>query len=190
MLNVSNRKLIVNIEDLSKCLLTKEDDSKVSVRSLWQRQTAILIFLRHYACEACRLHAFEVWEKKEAYQKNGARIHFIGNGESNYIKGFKEKLGIQDASFFTDPKLDSFKAAGFKRGFWISPGKMHSRAEFLMLALKHKDQLHAAGSGNIWQLGGVLVINPQGQPIYQFTSQAMGDFQPANDIDAIANPQS
>ena len=168
---------------LSTCSVLDEDGNKIQLRTLWEKQPAILIFLRHFACDACRKHAVEVWEQRKMYEGKGARIHFIGNGAPHFMKQFKEQYGLEDASFFTDPTLNTFNAAGFRRGFWIDPGEMHSRSEFLWLATRYA--MRKTGSGNVWQLGGVLVICPGGVVKYQFISQMMGEFAPSTDIPKI-----
>lgn len=185
MLSIPDNKIRANMIMLPNCNLIKEDGSILPLHSLWKERTAILVFLRHFACDACRKHAVEVWNNREVYRAKGAEIHFIGNGPAQFIKTFKEDHKLQGASFYTDPSLKSFHAAGFKKGFWISPGAMHSRPEFLRLALNY--QLKGSSHGNVWQLGGVLVVKPDGTVPYQFTSQAMGDFAPTTDAAVIAN---
>jgi peroxiredoxin len=180
MKSVCDNKIHVDMSKLSQCVLLNADGTKHVASSLWEHAPAILVFLRHFACDACRRHATEVWEKRDLYQVNGAKIHFVGNGDRAYMVEFQKKFGLQEASFFTDPTLKAFDAAGFRRGFWIDPGEMHRRGEFLWLAVRH--QMRQTGSGNVWQLGGILAVCPGGRPTYQFTSQTMGHFPPADDI--------
>ena len=179
MSDIHDRTIKVNMKELSNCTILNEDSSAIPIRTLWEKQPTILVFLRHFGCDACRVHALEVWKNREAYLAKGATLHFIGNGTPHFMNQFKKEFGLQHASFFTDPTLKTFKAAGFKRGFWIDPGQMHSRTEFLRLAIAHRIQ--NAEQGNAWQLGGVLAICPGGKPTYQFTSQMMGDFPPVAD---------
>lgn len=172
----------VDIDEFKMCTVLNETGTSIPIRSLWEKQPAILVFLRHFACDACRRHAVEVWENRHKYQQHGAQIHFIGNGSPSCMVAFKKKYNLQEASFFTDPTLETFKAAGFKRGFWIDPGTMHTRQEFLYKALKFSLAKENADYGNVWQLGGVLVIKPGGKPSYQFTSLTMGHFPSVNDL--------
>lgn len=174
---------------LSMCTLLNENGDTIAIRSLWEKQPAILVFLRHFACDACRRHAVEVWENRELYQEKGARIHFIGNGNVHFMKDFKKTFGLDQASFFTDPTLKTFNAAGFKKGFWIDPGDMHTRPEFLYKALRHTLKKSNAESGNIWQLGGILVVRPGSVAAYQFISLSMGHFPPTSDVSTIAKAQ-
>lgn len=190
MPSVNDVQITVDMNKLKMCSVLKENGEAVSIRSLWEHQPAIFVFLRHYACDACRRHAVDVWENRKKYEEKGAKIHFIGNGSPHFMAEFKKTFGLQEASFFTDPSLKTFSAAGFKRGFWIDPGQMHTRPEFLYLALKFIARTENSGSGNVWQLGGVLAVRPGGIPTYQFTSLSMGHFPPVNDIPVIASAKT
>lgn len=185
MATAKDTKIVVDIESFKLCTVMKEDGEVISIRSLWEHQPAIFVFLRHFACDACRRHALDVWENRKKYEEKGAKIHFIGNGSPHFLADFKKTFGLQEASFYTDPTLKTFRAAGFKKGFWIDPGTMHSRPEFLYKAIRFAARKENAGSGNVWQLGGVLVVCPGAVPTYQFTSLTMGHFPPINDVPVI-----
>lgn len=181
MLNVHERKIIADMDLLRKAEVLDKAGNKIKLRDLWAEAPAVFVFLRHFGCEACRKHATEVWKLKDHLQAKGAKIHFIGNGTPHFLNVFVEENNMSEASFYTDPSLASFKAAGFRKGFWIDPGEMHSRGEFLWLAINFQIK-HGHEEGNVWQLGGVLVVGKDGNPIYQFTSQMMGHFPPIDDI--------
>lgn len=186
MFSAQETKIIVELEEFKKCFVLRENGESVALNSLWVEHPAIFVFLRHFGCDACRRHAVDVWGNRQKYEEKGAHIHFIGNGSPAVLAEFKSKHKLEGASFFTDPTLRSFQAAGFRRGFWIDPGDMHTRAEFLYKALRFAAKQENAGSGNVWQLGGVLVIRPGDQVSYQFTSLTMGHFPPASDIPVIS----
>jgi peroxiredoxin len=151
---------------------------------LWSGTPAILVFLRHFACIACRAHAGSVWQNRQALEQNGAKIHFVGVGSSDYIKKFKEDLKIYDASVVTDPSLLSFRVAGFKRGFLATHGPRSIFNTLKLVAEGHGLKAPQEGSGDLWQLGGTLVVAPDGRVTYQFISEALGDFPPEKDFDS------
>ena len=185
MNSVGDRNFTVDIRALTICDLLNEAGQVVPIRSLWEQQPVILIFLRHFACDACRLHALEVWENRALYEAKGAKIHFIGNGAAHFIHSFKQQYNLDGASFFTDPTLKTFKAAGFRKGFWINAGEMMSRSKFLVAAVRQ--ELRRTGEGNVWQLGGVLAVKPGGKVTYQYTSQMIGDFPPSSDVPKMSS---
>lgn len=180
-----DREIRVKMADFSRCTVLTESGESIEVRTFWEKAPAIFIFLRHFACEACRRHAVEVWENRKLYEEKGAIIRFIGNGDARFLADFKKLHRMQESNFYTDPSLKTFLAAGFKKGFWIDPGAMHTRSEFLYKALKFSANKENTGSGNVWQLGGVLVVRPGGVPVYQFTSLTMDHLPPRSDIPSM-----
>lgn len=176
-----NVKSEVSILSLAKSLLLNEAGEQVKIIDLWQKQTTMFVFLRHFGCASCKAHATQIWKDKEKYQSTGAKIIFIGNGQPNFIKGFKDELNIKDAEIYTDPSLEIFKAAGFKKGFLavIGPSALINQIKPMVNGFHHSPNKN---NGNIWQLGGILVMKPNGQVAYHYISQITGDYPPENDV--------
>ena len=74
-----------------------ENGSSTKLSNLWQKQTTMFIFLRHFGCISCRTHAKQVWSEREKYESKGSKIIFVGNGTPYFITKFKEDLGLQKA---------------------------------------------------------------------------------------------
>ncbi|MNL21407.1 hypothetical protein D3C87_1426950 [compost metagenome] len=92
------------------------------------------------------------------------------------MKVFKEDMALQDAWIFTDPHLEAFHAAGFKRGFMpaFGPQSLVSLAKLNMKG--HKAGVWSEEQGDRFQLGGVLAVKPGGLITYQYMSEYQGDF--------------
>ena len=175
-------KSSVNIVTLATAKVLDESGKPVQMGTLWQKQTALFIFVRHFGCIGCRSHAVEVWQKREAYERSGARIIFIGNGQPHFIQTFKNELNLHDAPIYTDPSLAVFRAAGFKRNFLAALGPKSIAAGLKMYANGHKQGAYDPASGDLWQMGGVLVIKPSGQVAYHYISEMLGDYPPESDF--------
>lgn len=172
-----------DIVQLANCQLIDENHGKIKMGLLWQKQTSVFIFLRHFGCIACRAHAKQVWDLRAQYEKSNAKLYFVGNGNPDFIMAFKEEMGLTDADIYTDPTLDSFHAAGFHRGFFRALGPRS-----LINVAKLKAQGHKNGdkdSGDYWQLGGILVIKKDGQIAYHFISEAVGDFPVEEEVKKV-----
>ena len=175
-MNTAKTSLSADIRKLSLATVIGEDHNKFKLGSFWEKGPAIFIFLRHFACIACRAHAVEVWKQREQYEKAGAQLYFIGNGSPTMLKAFKEDFNLQDAWIFTDPHLEAFHAAGFKRGFMAAMGPQ-SLVSLAKLKLKgHKAGEWSEEQGDRMQLGGILAIKPGGIVTYQYVSEYQGDF--------------
>ena len=175
----------INMLALRACSVLDEEGKKIPIANLWEKQAVIIIFLRHFACIACRAHAVQVWSQRELYEKSGARIVFISNGAPNFIAGFKEELGLNEAAIYTDPSLESFKACGFERGFLKALGPKGIVNGLKLMAGGHKQGEMRAGVGDLWQLGGVVAIKPGHKLAFHFISEATGDYPLEADIRSI-----
>jgi peroxiredoxin len=171
----------VNIETLGECTVLGPAGQQLKINQLWHTQTAVIIFLRHFGCIACRSHALQVWAARDQFLSAGAKLVFIGNGQPTYIEKFREDLGLTGALILTDPSLASFKAAGFRHGFFalVQP---KSVVNLVKLAVAGgKNQPATAETGTNWQLGGILVVKPTGKVTYHYISEALGDYPPEYD---------
>jgi peroxiredoxin len=172
----------VDISSLGSCLVQNELGESVRLGEAWKTHPAILIFLRHFACIACRAHAGNVWKDRAKLEQNGAKIYFVGVGSATYIRKFKEDLGISEATMFSDPSLLSFRLAGFKRGFLASHSPRSVANQVKLAREGHSFGKLEKGTGDLWQLGGTLVVAPDDRVTYQYISQAQGDFPPESDF--------
>lgn len=172
---MSDAKNSIDVSKLGAALVYYNSEQKLALSQLWQKQTAILVFLRHFACIACRAHASQVWRDRQKYQSSGAKIVFVGNGEPHWIEKFREDLGIDKGVIVTDPSLASFELAGFKKGLFylLQPASALNAAKLVLEG--HTQKSLAGDSGSNLQMGGIIAINPDGKVLYHFVSEALGD---------------
>ncbi len=116
----------------------------------------------------------------------GARLAIVGNGSAEFARAFREDLSLpDDVELLVDPELRSYRAAGMRRG----------RAELLSPRLA-SNALRAfragfrqgAVQGDPFQLGGLLVIRPDGALAYRHVSREAGDHAPLGDVVAALAP--
>lgn len=155
----------------------------IPVSTFWNEHTAILVFLRHFGCIACRAHAQDVWSHRDVLQKDGAQIVFIGNGEPSYIKKFREDFNLGDAPIYTDPTLRAFELGGFKYGITsvLNPQSIKNGFELMAEGHRNGNPLNTK-TGSHFQLGGVIVVHPGTRVTYHYISEALGDTPEAGEI--------
>ena len=116
----------------------------------------------------------------------GAELVVVGNGAAHFAAAFREEMGL-DGLLLVDPDLRAYRAAGLRRG----------RAEVLSPRLP-LNAIRALGrgfrqqgvQGDPWQLGGVLVIRPDGALAYRHVSREAGDHAPVGDVVAALAPDA
>jgi AhpC/TSA antioxidant enzyme len=131
-----------------------------------------------------------VWSQRHTLERSGARLVFIGNGQPNWIDGFRRDLGIDQGVVLTDPSLSSFKAAGMKHGFFQLM-RPQSAINIRKLSKEGYSQGSlSADSGSHFQMGGVLAVSRFGKVMYHFASTSVGDFPQEPYMDVIAWDES
>ena len=159
-----------------QCLVFTTDAKGIQLFQLWQSQPAIFIFLRHFACIACRAHAAQVWESRARYEGSGGKIVFIGNGQPSFIEKFREDLGLTGALILTDPKRNAFRLVGFRDGFFYVVRPQSAMNAFQLAREGHRQTAYSSAGGTHWQLGGILVVSTAGEATYRYISESVGDF--------------
>lgn len=95
----------------------------------------------------------------------------IGNGSAYFARVFAEDLGI-DFPIFTDPERKTYKALGMRRDILAS---------FSLDIVRNSRRAMSKGfrqtstQGDVLQLGGVLVVSPDGKVPYFYASRVAGD---------------
>ncbi len=184
-----NADTTLDVIALANAVVSDSTGNRLKVGMLWAKQSVILVFLRHYACIACRAHAEQVWGERDRYERTGAKLIFIGNGSPDYIERFRSDLKLNPAVVLTDPSLETFRAAGFKRGFFrvVNPQSAVNAAKLAMRG--HKQAAYSQEAGTHWQLGGVVAVNTKGKVLYHYISHVLGDFPPDEDVEVMARDE-
>lgn len=187
-----NNSLSIDVDliKLANSPVYTADGKALVMGMLWQKQTAIFIFLRHFACMACRAHADQVWKNREQYEKSGGKIIFVGNGSASYIDKFKKDMNITNALVVTDPSREVFKAAGFRKGFsyFLNVKTIFAAVKIARSGFRQGEYIKEAGIHT--QMGGVLVINKKSELVYHYISEFFGDFPEEAHIDVIQQDES
>lgn len=142
---------------------------------------AALVFLRHFACLACTEHVTMLAPRLHELTRLGLHVIYVGNGASHYIEGFIERnaIDLDIVEVVTDPSLAAHRALELPRSFASTYGP---RALWgLGRALVHGFRQRSI-EGDVYQQGGVLVIDREQRVAYLHRDQALGDHAPTSDV--------
>ena len=118
--------------------------------------------------------------EREAFEKLGVQPVVIGHSSLRYAKAFVEETKI-DLKVFVDEKRVVYKALDFKRPLlaFINPKVFKRAAE-----ARQNGFTQPGVHGDAFQLGGVLLLLPDGSIPYKYISQYAGDHPKIEDLKA------
>ncbi|MBU0992308.1 MAG: AhpC/TSA family protein [Proteobacteria bacterium] len=125
-----------------------------------------------------RQQAAALMEVKNQAESHGVTIVAIGSGTPEQARDFAEKFNFQ-GEIYLDQALRSYKAFKLERGFWRTLGPASLARGFKTLKQGFRQGRNA---GDLWQQGGVFVIGPGNQIVFQHRNSGAGD---QADLDAV-----
>jgi NAD(P)-dependent dehydrogenase (short-subunit alcohol dehydrogenase family) len=134
----------------------------------------------------CREQVAQLRDRLPELRAAGANVAVIGNGSAEFARAFRDDLALgDDVSLLVDPELRSYRAAEMRRGRseLLSP-RLASNA----LRAMREGYRQGAVQGDPFQLGGVLVIRPDGALTYRHVSRVAGDHPPLDEVIAALAP--
>jgi hypothetical protein len=126
----------------------------------------------------CREQVVQLHHEKDRIHDAGAELVIVGNGNRHFAQGFVKDLGLT-TPLYVDTKRDAYKALRFKRslGVFLNPTAMANMARALKSGFRQ-----GRTQGDAFQLGGVLVVRPDGEVVFRYASDAAGDHPPVDDV--------
>ena len=158
-------------QELAEARILTPAGETVTVRSIWQQRTVVLAFIRQYGCLFCRQQVAELNLRREEIEAAGGTIVLIGCGEPEEAREFQQRLSLT-LELFTDPGLRTFDAAGLKRGVLTALKRGSWRAG---RAAWRSGFRQSKTAGNVWQQGGVFVIDASSRIYFEHVSEWAGD---------------
>lgn len=118
--------------------------------------------------------------EREGFKKLGVQAVVVGHSSLRYAKAFVEETKI-DLPVYVDEKRVVYKALEFKRPLlaFLTP-KVFKRAAEARAEGFTQPGVH----GDAFQLGGVLLLMPDGSMPYKYSSQFPGDHPRIDDLKA------
>lgn len=124
----------------------------------------------------------DTWPEME---KRGARLVVVGNGRPFQARDFQYEQQLP-FTLLTDPDLKAYAAAGLRRG---ALSVLHPRVFGNALRSLRGGFRQGRTQGDPWQQGGVFVIAPGDNVLFNHISREAGDHPlPDQILDALPRP--
>jgi hypothetical protein len=104
----------------------------------------------------------------------GVEPYVIGSGTPAEARDFQLHLHAESVPVLVDPALVTYQAAGFKRsmGATLHPSSWLHGIKSMIAHPQRKT------AGDPWQLGGAMIIRPDGEIPWSFRSETGGHHPP------------
>jgi len=104
----------------------------------------------------------------------GVEPFVVGSGTPAQARDFQRHIEAEEIPVVVDQALASYRAAGMKRSVFRT---MHPKSWWkgMKSMIAHPQRRTA---GDPWQLGGAMIVRPDGDVTYHFVSDAAGDHPP------------
>ncbi len=114
----------------------------------------------------------------DRFAAKGAKIAAIGNGSVEQAREFAEEKKLS-FPLYTDPGLHAYTAAGFLKDplALVKPSVWKNAMRAMRAGYKQ-----TATKGDVFQLGGVVVVAPGGKLLFRQVSTSAGDHAEPADI--------
>jgi hypothetical protein len=175
----------MNVDRLSKLPIQDEAGRTLSFGDLWAEQNVLVVFVRHFGCIFCRQQLIELREIIPEIVREGSKVVVIGNGTSNFIRGFKEAIDQPSLSVYCDPTLATYEAADLNRGHLATLDPRWAASGLKAFASGYRQ---GETQGDVFQLGGVLLFARGGELLFRQTSRFAGDHATPAEILAATKP--
>ncbi len=119
----------------------------------------------------CQQQVAQLRDMETTLDENNARIVVVGSGAPHFIEGFRERAGF-DGLVLTDPDLAVFSALELTRGLSAT---FHPKVFKKAWSAWKQGFRQKKPQGNVWQQGGVFIVNPDGKIRFSYRSKFGGD---------------
>jgi len=130
----------------------------------------------------CRLHAVQLHRDRGEFERAGVELVAIGNGTVEQAAAFVRSQGLDGLRLVVDPERRVYEAAGARVGTLsqlVGPRVMLAGAR---LAAGGSGARQGQVIGHAAQLGGVLIVAPDGSVPYAHLAENAADLAPGEEV--------
>lgn len=159
--------MILDLEILDAIYTNKGND----LYSITQKQSVMLVFLRHLGCIFCKEALDDFASIKNALEQRSVKLVFVHMAEEEVGDEYLTQFGLQTEEHISDPDMSLYEYFGLQKGGFreLYGLKVWTRVGKLKYGVEAKKHL-----GNMRQMPGVFVID-QGRVINSFVHKSASD---------------
>ncbi|XP_067838318.1 peroxiredoxin-like 2C isoform X1 [Heptranchias perlo] len=178
------------------CFVVDCCGSEIPFPALYGERKAILIFVRHFLCYACKEYVEDLAKIPQKYLMDvGVRLIVIGQSTHHHIKGFCTLTGYTH-EIYVDPSRQIYKKLKMKQGetFHQAGRSLHVKSSMLIGILKSMWCAMKSPAfdfqGDPDQQGGALIVGPGDELHFGHLDSNRLDHAPINLLLQLAGVQT
>lgn len=129
----------------------------------------------------CREQAARLGERLDEIEATGAQLVAIGNGQTYWAEAFIEEEEI-DYPVYVDPGRRAYEYFGMKRSML---GVLAPKSVVHSVRAMSAGHFQSQTRGDALQNGGVVVVNAEGEIIYEHIEREAGDLADLDEVLAV-----
>ncbi len=164
---------------VSNIKLLDEQNHEVALNSLWRDGPVVLFFMRQLGCGLCRQQLLRLKDHAAQFTAQGCRVAVVIMGDGTMAQGLRSLYSLP-FPVYADAAMSAYGAFDIGEGsLWdvINPNVV---ARQIGTALKGMRPMWGAGS--IKQLGGIVLLNQQGNILYHYIANPIYKYPPWSEV--------
>ncbi|CAI5786979.1 Uncharacterized protein PODLI_1B001750 [Podarcis lilfordi] len=186
----------VELRDAARRLVVDASGKAVPFGSLYRERKAIVVFVRHFLCYACKEYVEDLGKIPKTFlQDANVRLVVIGQSSHHHIKPFCT-LTDYPHEMYVDPEREIYRTLGMKRGEASATTVQSPHVKSNLLSGSIKSMWRAMMSpafdfqGDPAQQGGTLILGPGNEIHHVHLDQNRLDHVPINTVLQLAGVQA
>nr|XP_028604929.1 peroxiredoxin-like 2C [Podarcis muralis] len=186
----------VELRDAARRLVVDAAGKAVPFGSLYRERKAIVVFVRHFLCYACKEYVEDLGKIPKTFlQDANVRLVVIGQSSHHHIKPFCTLTGYPH-EMYVDPEREIYRMLGMKRGEASATSVQSPHVKSNLLSGSIKSMWRAMTSpafdfqGDPAQQGGTLILGPGNEIHHVHLDQNRLDHVPINTLLQLAGVQA
>ncbi|KAJ6669647.1 hypothetical protein lerEdw1_000196 [Lerista edwardsae] len=186
----------VELRDAAKCVVVDAAGKAIPFGSLYREQKAIVVFVRHFLCYACKEYVEDLGKvSKKCLQDANVRLVVIGQSSHHHIKHFCNLTGYPH-DMYVDPEREIYRIFHMKSGeeFSITAKSPHVKSNWLSGNIKSMWRAMASPAfdfqGDPAQQGGTFILGPGNEIHFAHLDRNRLDHVPINTVLQLAGVQA
>lgn len=151
------------------------------LRSFFEPDPALALFLRHYGCVGCLQQVEDLTPRVLELAQQGVRVVYVGSGTPEQTRSFVERHGLGDKPvvMLTDPGLRSYAGADMGRSLWSTLEPRSLAAQLRSIGAGFTPG-QTEGDGR--QQGGAVLLDDEQRVVWIHRARFTGDNVDGSDL--------